>query len=58
MNITSAKKIINHMNNEWELIVVTIDGVEVYVPLDPANSHYAAIMEMVNAGTLTIEEAD
>lgn len=58
MNITSAKKIINHMNNEWELIVVTIDDVEMFIPLDPANSHYAAIMEMVNAGTLTIEEAD
>jgi hypothetical protein len=58
MNITSAKKIINHMNNEWELIQATIDGVEMFVPLDPANRHYAAIMEMVDAGELTIAEAD
>ena len=26
--------------------------------LDPANRHYAAIMEMVDAGELTIAEAD
>lgn len=39
-------------------IKATIDGVEMFVPLDPANSHYAAIMEMVNAGELTIAEAD
>jgi len=58
MNITSAKKIINQMNNEWELIQATIDGVEMFVPLDPANRHYAAIMEMVDAGELTIAEAD
>jgi len=58
MNITSAKKIINHMNNEWELIQATIDGVEMFVPVDPANRHYAAIMEMVDAGKLTITEAD
>lgn len=58
MNITSAKKIINQMNNEWELIQATIDGVEMFVPVDPANRHYAAIMEQVSAGTLTIAEAD
>jgi len=46
------------MNNEWELIQATIDGVEMFVPVDPANRHYAAIMEMVDAGKLTITEAD
>lgn len=59
-NITSAKRLANDLltNEEITLIKATIDGVEMFVPIDPANSHYAAIMEMVNAGTLTIAEAD
>jgi len=28
------------------------------VPLDPANRHYAEIMRQVDAGELTIQEAD
>jgi len=28
------------------------------VPLDPDNRHYAEILKQVEAGTLTIEEAD
>jgi hypothetical protein len=39
-------------------IRATIDGQELFVPLDPANRHYAEIMRQVDAGTLTIEEAD
>ena len=39
-------------------IRATIDGQELFVPLDPANRHYAEIMRQVEAGTLTIEEAD
>jgi hypothetical protein len=39
-------------------IVAVSEGITMSVPLDPANRHYAAIMEMVDAGTLTIEEAD
>ena len=35
-----------------------IDGVEFSVPLAPANRHYAEIMRQVEAGTLTIAEAD
>jgi len=46
------------ITQEWELIQATIDGVNMSVPLDPANRHYAAIMEMVDAGELTIAEAD
>ena len=56
MNITSAIKNIDIFNNET--IKTEIDGEIFFVPLDPANRHYAAIMEMVDAGTLTIEEAD
>ena len=39
-------------------IKATIDGVEMCVPLDPANRHYAEIMRQVAAGTLTIADAD
>ena len=39
-------------------IRATIDGTEMFVPLDPANRHYAEIMRQVEAGTLTIADAD
>ena len=39
-------------------IRATIDGIEMSVPLDSANRHYAEIMRQVEAGTLTISEAD
>lgn len=39
-------------------IYATIDGVEMTVPLDPANRHYAEIMRQVEAGELTIQDAD
>jgi len=38
-------------------IKATIDGQEMFVPLDPANRHYAEILKQVEAGTLTIAEA-
>lgn len=58
MNIENAVYRFNGITGEKEIINANIDGINVSVPLDPANRHYAAIMEMVNAGTLTIEEAD
>ena len=39
-------------------IIVTIDGVGLIVPNDPANRHYAEIMRQVEAGTLTIADAE
>lgn len=39
-------------------IRATIDGQEMFVPLDPANRHYAEIMRQVEAGTLVIQEAE
>lgn len=57
INITSAIRVKTSLGVK-DSILATIDGVEVSVPLDPANRHYAAIMEMVDAGTLTIAEAD
>jgi hypothetical protein len=52
MKITSAK-----YENDV-IIKATIDGQEMYVPLDPANRHYAEILKQVADGTLTIAEAD
>ena len=39
-------------------IKATIDGQELHVPLDPANRHYAEILKQVEAGTLTVADAD
>ena len=57
MNITSAKYY-NNLNGNQAGIKATINGTEMYIPLDPANTHYAEIMRQVDAGTLTIQEAD
>ncbi len=58
MNITSAKYIKDEKTNENSSIKATIDGQERFVPLAIGNRHYDEIMRQVNAGTLTIEEAD
>ena len=39
-------------------IQATIDGVEMSVPLCEGNRHYDEIMRQVDAGTLTIAEAE
>jgi len=41
-----------------KVIIATINGTEMSVPLDPANTDYAEIMRQVEAGTLTIADAD
>ena len=38
-------------------IQATIDGIQMSVPLDKANRHYAEIQRQVEAGTLVIAEA-
>jgi DNA polymerase III epsilon subunit-like protein len=59
MNITSAQYQNNPVFGEAEHnIVAIIDGETLIVPLDPANRHYAEIMRQVEAGTLTIAEAE
>ena len=57
MNITSAQYY-NDLEGNQAGINATIDGIEMSVPLDPANRHYAEIMRQVEAGTLTIQEAE
>ena len=55
-NFTDAK----YVNRGEEVMGVEtkIDGVTTFVPPDLANIHYAEIMRQVEAGELTIEEAD
>ena len=57
MTITSAQYQADPMLGNNTSIRATIDGQEMYVPLDPANRHYAEIMRQVDAGDLTIEDA-
>ncbi len=56
MNITSAQY--TAFMGDVSGIKANIDGQELSVPLDPANRHYAEIMRQVEAGTLTIQEAE
>ena len=46
------------MTGETACINATIDGIQMSVPLDPANRHYAEIMRQVEAGELTIAPAE
>lgn len=56
MNITSAKYIaIDGVNDTIEVV---INGITMSVPMSEDNMHYAEILKQVEAGTLTIEEAE
>lgn len=57
MNITTAQYNAD-MDGNNSSVQATIDGQEMSIPLDPANRHYAEILKQVEAGTLTIQEAD
>jgi len=57
INITSAKYGQDLSGNN-SCVIAIIDNKSFVVPLEPANRHYAAILEMVDAGTLAIAEAD
>ena len=58
MNIISAKYVTSLMTNQNASITIVIDGEELSVPLAPGNRHYDEIMRQVEAGELTIEDAD
>jgi len=56
--VTSAQYNLNDTKDgNGSVVTATIDGVEVQVPTDPANRHYAAILEWVADGN-TIADAD
>ena len=56
MDITSVQY--QAFEGENQSIKAVIDGKSVVVPLAAGNRHYAEIMRQVEAGTLTIQEAD
>ena len=58
MNITSAKYTKEETQENNSSIQTIIDGVNLDVPLDPANRHYQAILEWAKIDGNTIEEAD
>jgi hypothetical protein len=57
MVITNAKYIVD-LSGTNDAVKATIDGVEMFVPLDTANRHYAEILKQVADGDITIAEAD
>ena len=58
MTITSAQYVAKVDGSNDDTIKAVIDGNLLYIPLDPANRHYAEILRQVDAGTLTIQEAE
>ena len=57
MNITS-EKYYKRQDGTNGSVMATIDNVVMSVPIDENNRHYAEIKTQVDAGTLTIEEAE
>ena len=58
MTITSAQYMSDPLSGTNSSIRATVDGQEMFVPLDPSNRHYSEIMRQVEAGTLVIQKAD
>jgi len=58
MQITYAQYIVDVTSGSNSAIKATIDGVELSVPLDPANRHYAEILRQLESGQLTIQPAE
>ena len=58
MNITSAKYIKDLISEKINTIEIVIDEQTYFVPMKEGNTHYNEIMRQVEAGELTIEEAD
>ena len=60
MNITAATFTADVIEgvSENTSIKAQIDGIDLSVPLDRANRHYAEIMRQVEAGTLVVAAAE
>ena len=57
-NAKYVKAPLNNPDNQNTGVKATINGVESWVPMDSDNTHYAEIMRQVDAGELTIADAD
>ena len=58
MNFTFVKYQKDSITGENVSLEVILDEQEIYVPIAEGNRHYDEIMRQVEAGELTIEEAD
>ena len=58
MDITSAKYIKDLISEKINTIEIVIDEQTYFVPMREGNRHYDEIMRQVEAGELTIAEAD
>ena len=58
IEIKNAKYLKAIVDDKIIAVNVEIDGENLTVPLDPDNRHYAEILKQVDAGTLTIADAD
>ena len=58
MTITSPQYIVDLDGSTNISIKATVDSVALMIPLDPDNRHYAEILRQVEAGIITIEDAD
>ena len=58
MQIINAQYVNDFLDEANVIIRATIDGQETFVPVEPANRHYAEIMRQVEAGELTIQPAE
>ena len=56
MTITAAQYV--QYNNVNTMVKATIDGTEMFVPIETGNRHYDEIQRQVAAGDLTIADAD
>jgi len=58
MTITNAKYVKDIKEDIIACVNCVIDGANYSVPISETNRHYAEIKRQVDAGELTIEEAD
>ena len=58
MLITSAQYFRSPISGEIDQVIATVKGKEIYVPLTTANRYYREIIRQVEAGELTIADAD
>lgn len=55
---SNAQYLRDELNGRVDMIRVDIDGLTSFVPLDPANTDYQNIMQLVAEGKLVIQPAD
>tara|TARA_R110001592_G_scaffold331255_1_gene614005 strand:- start:346 stop:534 length:189 start_codon:yes stop_codon:yes gene_type:complete len=58
INFTSVKKVNDPKTGKLDNYRVVIDGITSNVPISEGNAHYVEIKRQVDAGELTIEDAD